>query len=212
MLLVKNLPANAGDARNLGLIPGLGRSHGVGNGNLLQYSCLEKSCGQRSLAGYSIWGHKELDMTEHAYTHTGIQQIFIEWMNGCISKRHLTYNLAKIKLFSVLPYKCVLPLYLVLSRDPTFQNHFFLALVSSSWPVHQQLVSFLLYFQTVSPIFSPLSISPACPQFQTIMTSHLLMSPPAFILLQAYFQNPFFAQHISSCWSGWSLRFEPNPN
>ena len=37
-LEVKNLPANAGEAS---LIPGLGRSPGEGNGNLLQYSCLE---------------------------------------------------------------------------------------------------------------------------------------------------------------------------
>ena len=36
----KNLPAGAGDARNMGLIPGLGRSPGGGNGNLLQYSWL----------------------------------------------------------------------------------------------------------------------------------------------------------------------------
>ena len=41
--VVKNLPANAGDVRDVGLIPGLGRSLGVGNGNLLQYSCLENS-------------------------------------------------------------------------------------------------------------------------------------------------------------------------
>ena len=39
--VVKNLPANAGDARNLGSIPGVGRSPGEGNGNPLQYSCLE---------------------------------------------------------------------------------------------------------------------------------------------------------------------------
>ena len=39
--VVKNLPANAGDMRDVGLIPGLGRSPGVGNGNPLQYSCLE---------------------------------------------------------------------------------------------------------------------------------------------------------------------------
>ena len=37
-LVVKNLPANAGD---MGSIPGLGRSSGEGNGNPLQYSCLE---------------------------------------------------------------------------------------------------------------------------------------------------------------------------
>ena len=39
--MVKNLPANAGDVRDVGLIPGLGRSPGGGNGNPLQYSCLE---------------------------------------------------------------------------------------------------------------------------------------------------------------------------
>ena len=40
-LVVKNPPANAGDVRDAGLIPGLGRSPGGRNGNLLQYSCLE---------------------------------------------------------------------------------------------------------------------------------------------------------------------------
>ena len=39
--VVKNPPANAGDARDMGLIPGSGRSPGGGNGNPLQYSCLE---------------------------------------------------------------------------------------------------------------------------------------------------------------------------
>ena len=41
VLVVKNLPANAGDIRDSGLIPGLGRSPVEGNGNPLQYSCLE---------------------------------------------------------------------------------------------------------------------------------------------------------------------------
>ena len=40
-IVVKNLPANAGDTRDLGVILGLGRSPTVGNGNPLQYSCLE---------------------------------------------------------------------------------------------------------------------------------------------------------------------------
>ena len=39
--MVKNPPANAGDARDAGSIPGLGRSLGGGNGNPLLYSCLE---------------------------------------------------------------------------------------------------------------------------------------------------------------------------
>ena len=40
-LVVKNLPANAGDIRDAGSIPGLGRSPGEGHSNPLQYSCLE---------------------------------------------------------------------------------------------------------------------------------------------------------------------------
>ena len=51
---------NAGD---LGSIPELERSPGGWYGNPLQYSCLENSR-QRSLAGYSSWGHKELDTIE----------------------------------------------------------------------------------------------------------------------------------------------------
>ena len=42
VLVVKNLPANAGDIRDMGLILGWGRSPGGGHGNPLQYSCLEK--------------------------------------------------------------------------------------------------------------------------------------------------------------------------
>ena len=46
----------------------MGRSPGGGHGNPLQYFCLENSHGQRSLAGYSPWGHKELDMTKQLST------------------------------------------------------------------------------------------------------------------------------------------------
>ena len=59
--MVKNPSANA---RDIGSIPGSGRFPGGGHGNPLQYSCLENPHGQRSLVGYSPWGHKELDTTE----------------------------------------------------------------------------------------------------------------------------------------------------
>ena len=62
-LVVKNLPAKAGD-RDVGSIPGLGRSPGEGHGKPLQYSCLGNPNEQRSLAGSSPWGHKEVDMME----------------------------------------------------------------------------------------------------------------------------------------------------
>ena len=63
----KESACNSGD---LGSIPGLGRSPGGGHGNPLQYSCLENPHGQRSLAGCSPWGCKELDTTEPLSTHT----------------------------------------------------------------------------------------------------------------------------------------------
>ena len=47
-LVVKNLSANAEDIRNVGLIPGLGRSPGEGNGNALQYSFLENPMGREA--------------------------------------------------------------------------------------------------------------------------------------------------------------------
>ena len=60
--------ASACNAGDLGLIPRLGRSPGGGHCNPLQYSCLENPHGQRSLVGYSPWGHKESDMTEQLST------------------------------------------------------------------------------------------------------------------------------------------------
>ena len=92
VLVVKNLPASAGDVGTVGQIPGQGISSGEGNGNSLQYSfffffsnnCLSRlsqikkkiitDCskvflpgelhGQRSVVGCSSWGHKESDTTE----------------------------------------------------------------------------------------------------------------------------------------------------
>ena len=66
--VVKNPPASAGDIRDLGLIPGLGRSPGVRNSNPLQYSCLENSM-ERGACGLLSMGHIQLDMTEWLNTH-----------------------------------------------------------------------------------------------------------------------------------------------
>ena len=57
---VKNLPANAGDT---GLIPGWGRSPGGGNGNPVQYSCLENSM-DRGVWRATARGGAESDVTE----------------------------------------------------------------------------------------------------------------------------------------------------
>ena len=66
--------ASASKAGDPGSIPGTGRSLGEGNGNPLQYSCLEnpmdgESHGRRNLVGYSPWGHKESDTTEQLHLH-----------------------------------------------------------------------------------------------------------------------------------------------
>ena len=64
-LVVKNLPANARDARNVGLISGWGRLPGEGNGNLLQYSCLGNPMDR------GVWWatKNELDTSEQLSTH-----------------------------------------------------------------------------------------------------------------------------------------------
>ena len=63
--MVKNMLVNAGDARDLGLIPGSGRFHGEGNGNQLQYSYLDNPM-DRGVWQATVYGvAKELDTTEH---------------------------------------------------------------------------------------------------------------------------------------------------
>ena len=70
-LAVRNPPVNAGDAGDEGLIAGLGRSPGEGNGNPLQF-LHGKFHRQRSLASCSPWGCKQSDTTEQL-TDTHIQ-------------------------------------------------------------------------------------------------------------------------------------------
>ena len=76
-LVVKNPSANAGDMRDMGLIPGSGRSPEEGHGNPLQYSCLENPMDRGELVGYGAQGHKESDTTEATYIY-------------CITIKHFT--------------------------------------------------------------------------------------------------------------------------
>ena len=63
--VVKNLPANAEDAKVTASIPGLGRSSGVGNGNPIQYSCLENAMDRGDWWDtVSPCGRKESDTAE----------------------------------------------------------------------------------------------------------------------------------------------------
>ena len=91
--VVKNLPANAGD---VSLILGSGRSLGGGNGNPLQYSCLNKE--QRSLEGYSPWGHKRVrhDLTTKQQQHPWFGYISTDTVQKFLlqtsSSQELRYN------------------------------------------------------------------------------------------------------------------------
>ena len=58
--MVKNLPASAGDLRDSGLSPGLGRSPGGGHGNPLRYSCLKNPHGHKRVAGYCRMGSQRV--------------------------------------------------------------------------------------------------------------------------------------------------------
>ena len=67
--MVKNPPANVGDRRDRGLIQGSGRSPEVGNGNPLQYSCLENFMNRETWRAIAQ-GVAKSDMTEHASMRT----------------------------------------------------------------------------------------------------------------------------------------------
>ena len=64
--VVKNPPASGGDARDVGSVPGSGRSPGGGHGDPLQYSCLENPMDRGSWLA-TIHSVTELDMTEVTY-------------------------------------------------------------------------------------------------------------------------------------------------
>ena len=63
VLIIKNPPSNAGDIRDAGSIPGLGRSPGGGKSNPLQYSCLENTM-DRDAWQATVHGAAELNMTK----------------------------------------------------------------------------------------------------------------------------------------------------
>ena len=69
--MVKNLPADAGEGRDVDLILGSRRSPGGVHGNPLQQSCLENPHGQRGLAGYNPEGLKELNIIKVTWHAAG---------------------------------------------------------------------------------------------------------------------------------------------
>ena len=77
--MVKNPPVNAGESRDVGSIPGLGRFPGGGNGNPVQPSLPGESHRQRSLAGYSPWGHKESEQLSTSLFLAALSLCWCTW-------------------------------------------------------------------------------------------------------------------------------------
>ena len=107
--MVKNPPANEGDARDGGLIPGSGRPPGV---SMATYASIfsGKFHGHRSLVGCSPWGSKELEMTEQLSTHrdkhnpSPPQHTHKDsWICSC--SHYQIFSLAQDELFILSP-KC----------------------------------------------------------------------------------------------------------
>ena len=87
--MVKNLPANAGGARDTGSISGLGRSPGEGNGNPLQYSCLENSVNR---GAWHAIAHGVTKSRTQVSTHTLIFFYFLHLLlvGGLVTKSRPT--------------------------------------------------------------------------------------------------------------------------
>ena len=68
--MVKTSPANAGDIREAGLIPGSGRSPGAGHGNPLQYSCLENPMDREAWGGGVATVHRSQRVGHNEATET----------------------------------------------------------------------------------------------------------------------------------------------
>ena len=83
---------SACNVENLSSVPGLGRSLGGGHGNLLQYSSLKNPTGQRSLASYSPWGHKEPDTPEWLY------QCNIDYSSSNIIKIYMWFSYTRLSI------------------------------------------------------------------------------------------------------------------
>ena len=88
--VVKNLPANAGGASDVALIPGSGRSPGEGNGSSLQYSCLENSTDK------GVWQatvHGVTKSQTQLSTHTHIRVYIFIYVCNCIYVCTMIYQL-----------------------------------------------------------------------------------------------------------------------
>ena len=101
--LVKNPPANAGDPRDMGLIPGSGRSPGEGNGNLLQYSFLENSM-DRGAWWTTVHGVAKSRTRLSTYSHLACRCFSLVTWPSSYQCLHISFLLVCLPLYPNVPF------------------------------------------------------------------------------------------------------------
>ena len=125
--MIKNPPANTGDANHAGSIPGSGRSPGVGNGNPLQYSCLENYIAR------GAWSTMGLQRVRHDWVHTHMHTCTTEHTHTLISFSD------PFPLYVVTKYWVVFPvLYSKSLLDIYFIYILICMLISYPWSPHKE--------------------------------------------------------------------------
>ena len=134
-LVVKNPPASAGDVRDMGSIPGLGRSPGEGNGNPLQYSCLENT----------------MDRGVHRLQSKGSHRVRHDWSDlACSTQVLLTFpqrlitiwkslfpsRAFPVELFTPSCHPCPLCEFTSIIPDQRDVPSFLLTSILAKWPSH----------------------------------------------------------------------------
>ena len=139
--MVKNLPANAGDTRDLR------RSTGEGHGYPLHYFRLVRSHAQRNLKGYSPWCRKESDTTEWLIQSLSLMTYDVE---------HLFICLHAICIFTLV--RCLLGLWLFFYLGRLFSYCWFLRVLLTLWLTVLYEISFAKIFFQLRFVFSFLQV------------------------------------------------------
>ena len=120
--MVQNLPANARDIRDRGLILGSGRSPGGVRSKPTPVFLPGESHGQRSLAGYSPWGRKKSDTTERLTQFSEVNKLchvnHLDKKQLLLWIRH-TANIVKYRSWTVVQYNFVVFHIIIVKKIPT---------------------------------------------------------------------------------------------
>ena len=92
VLGIMNLSANVGDTEDVGSIPELGKSSGVGNDNPLQYSCLENSMDRETWQSPVHGSQSWTQLSDLAHTHKSTKVGVQWWMDKNINRKWIFYK------------------------------------------------------------------------------------------------------------------------